>query len=110
MGSGAPKCIGPERGFGVVLGDRQPQAVLLVKAAWGGKSLYRDFRPPSAELPPRQALDRMLADLTKRKSDATEADVSAPFGASYPAILKEFCRTVKVAGTCHPVRETGSWI
>ncbi|QDU22614.1 sialate O-acetylesterase [Urbifossiella limnaea] len=94
-GYGAPKCIGPELGFGQVLGDRYPQPVLLIKAAWGGKSLYRDFRPPSAGMPPREALDKMLADLKKRKADATEADVTAPFGASYRAMLDEYRSTVK---------------
>lgn len=40
--------IGPELGFGWVLGDAYEEPVLLVKLAWGGKSLAKDFRPPSA--------------------------------------------------------------
>lgn len=40
--------IGPELGFGHVLGDHLDGPVLLVKVAWGGKSLAVDFRPPSA--------------------------------------------------------------
>ncbi|HAN99403.1 MAG TPA: sialate O-acetylesterase [Planctomycetaceae bacterium] len=40
--------IGPELGFGTVVGDRFDAPVLLVKLAWGGKSLGADFRPPSA--------------------------------------------------------------
>ncbi len=40
--------IGPELFFGVVLGDLFDNQVLLVKAAWGGKSLAVDFRPPSS--------------------------------------------------------------
>ena len=40
--------IGPELGFGTVVGDAFEQPVLLIKVAWGGKSLARDFRPPSA--------------------------------------------------------------
>jgi len=40
--------IGPELGFGWVVGDASDQPVLLVKCAWGGKSLAVDFRPPSA--------------------------------------------------------------
>jgi hypothetical protein len=40
--------IGPEYGFGWVMGDHFPQPVLLIKTAWGGKSLAGDFRPPSA--------------------------------------------------------------
>lgn len=43
-----PDRLGPELGFGVVLGDVLSEPILLVKLAWGGKSLAQDFRPPSA--------------------------------------------------------------
>ncbi len=40
--------IGPELGFGNVVGDAVDDPVLLIKIAWGGKSLAQDFRPPSS--------------------------------------------------------------
>jgi hypothetical protein len=40
--------VGPELGFGRVVGDAYAEPVLLVKLAWGGKSLGKDFRPPSS--------------------------------------------------------------
>jgi len=40
--------FGPELQFGHVVGDHFANQVLLIKTAWGGKSLYRDFRPPSS--------------------------------------------------------------
>lgn len=40
--------FGPELQFGHVVGDFFSEQVLLVKTAWGGKSLYKDFRPPSS--------------------------------------------------------------
>ncbi len=40
--------FGPELGFGNVLGDLFDDQVVLVKTAWGGKSLAVDFRPPTA--------------------------------------------------------------
>jgi len=40
--------IGPEFQFGHVVGDATAAPVLLIKTAWGGKSLYKDFRPPSS--------------------------------------------------------------
>lgn len=46
-GSGEDR-IGPELGFGWVVGDANQQPVLLIKLAWGGKSLAVDFRPPSS--------------------------------------------------------------
>ena len=41
--------IGPELGFGCCIGDTFDEPVLLIKIAWGGKSLAEDFRPPSLE-------------------------------------------------------------
>ena len=43
-----PDRIGPELGFGCVVGQAFDEPVLLIKCAWGGKSLAVDFRPPSA--------------------------------------------------------------
>jgi alpha-galactosidase len=40
--------IGPELGFGHAVGDALDEPVLLIKLAWGGKSLAVDFRPPSS--------------------------------------------------------------
>ena len=40
--------MGPELQFGHVMGDCFKEQVLLIKTAWGGKSLYKDFRPPSS--------------------------------------------------------------
>ncbi len=48
-GYGGSSHIGPELQFGNVMGDFFDEPVLLIKTAWGGKSLYKDFRPPSSE-------------------------------------------------------------
>ncbi|MDA0812217.1 MAG: hypothetical protein O3C21_07525, partial [Verrucomicrobia bacterium] len=40
--------IGPEFQFGHAIGERLEEQVLLIKTAWGGKSLDVDFRPPSS--------------------------------------------------------------
>lgn len=47
-GYGGSSHIGPELGFGIEMGDYFNEPVLLIKTAWGGKSLYVDFRPPSS--------------------------------------------------------------
>ncbi|MDB5295436.1 MAG: hypothetical protein JWO31_1419, partial [Phycisphaerales bacterium] len=44
----SPDRVGPELGFGWAAGDALEEPVLLVKCAWGGKSLAVDFRPPSS--------------------------------------------------------------
>ncbi|MEM7233840.1 MAG: sialate O-acetylesterase [Planctomycetota bacterium] len=73
--------IGPELQFGHVVGDALKDNVLLIKTAWGGKSLHKDFRPPSAggETGPyykkmiaevREGLDQLAKDFPKLgKSD-----------------------------------------
>lgn len=49
IGYGAsPNEIGPELGFGMSMAQRIDSPILLIKAAWGGKSLHYNFRPPSA--------------------------------------------------------------
>jgi hypothetical protein len=40
--------FGPELQFGHVVGEHFQNPVLLIKTAWGGKSLYKDFRPPTS--------------------------------------------------------------
>lgn len=47
-GYGGSSHIGPELQFGHVVGDHFKEPVLLIKTAWGGKSLHVDFRPPSS--------------------------------------------------------------
>ena len=54
-----PKCnsIGPEVGFGYVMGTFHDEQVLLIKTAQGNRALGFDFRPPSSGLtanPPSQ--------------------------------------------------------
>ena len=40
--------IGPEFTFGIYMQKMLDEPILLIKTAWGGKSLHTDFRPPSA--------------------------------------------------------------
>jgi len=47
-GYAAKGCIGPELGFGWVVGDYFENQVLLIKVAVGGTSLAGDWRPPSS--------------------------------------------------------------
>ena len=66
-GFGAPENkIGPEFTFGLTMEKLLGEPVLIIKTAWGGRSLHTDFRPPSAgpyewsefELGPVQAAGR----------------------------------------------------
>ena len=105
VGFGSPKCIGPELEFGHVVGDHYQQQVLLIKTAWGGRSLYRDFRPPSAGLPSDAVLEKMLAAQKKKNAAATLDEVKAAFGATYRDTLKEVHSTLAGLKTLFPAYE-----
>jgi alpha-galactosidase len=44
----SPEKIGPEFTFGLTMEKATSAPILIIKTAWGGKSLNTDFRPPSA--------------------------------------------------------------
>jgi hypothetical protein len=50
-------CIGPEYGFGWVMGDYYKDPVVIIKCAWGGRSLSHNFLPPSAGEYPKPEKD-----------------------------------------------------
>lgn len=49
--------IGPEFTFGITMDEAFEEPVLIIKTAWGGKSLFYDYRPPSAGVHPRSEND-----------------------------------------------------
>ncbi|MEQ8763640.1 MAG: sialate O-acetylesterase [Planctomycetota bacterium] len=55
--------MGPELQLGHVLGEHFDEPVLLIKTAWGGKSLVADFRPPSCEGPTGPYYEQMIAEV-----------------------------------------------
>ncbi len=57
--------IGPEFGFGHAVGEAFEEPVLIIKTAWGGKSVYQDFRPPSA-MPSDEELNNRIAEMQKQ--------------------------------------------
>ncbi len=65
--------IGPELQFGHIVGEALSEPVLLIKTAWGGKSLYKDFRPPSAGGETGAYYQKMLEEVDEAlRSAATE--------------------------------------
>jgi len=49
--------IGPEYGFGFAVGDYYEDPVLLIKCAWGGRSLQKNFLSPSSDDYPKPRKD-----------------------------------------------------
>lgn len=77
------KKLGPELGFGWVMGEALDEQVLLIKTCWGGRSVKKDFLPPSAEKPSDDTLQQDLERLQKRNANATLDDVTSAYGKAY---------------------------
>jgi len=63
--------IGPEFTFGIYMSKAIKEPILIIKTAWGGKSLHTDFRPPSAG--PYKFNEQELENLKKKEKDVAEA-------------------------------------
>lgn len=79
--------IGPEFTFGIYMQKHLNGPVLLIKTAWGGKSLHTDFRPPGAG--PYEFNEGQLASLRKQGKDIdqAQADRAAASGRYYQLML-----------------------
>ncbi len=100
IGYGSPNRTGVELEFGTVMGEHLKQPVLLIKTAWGGHSLFKLFRSPSAGMPSEEALQAELQNAQKRVKNNNEKrkrndplptmeDIKRPYGESYRNMLAE---------------------
>ena len=110
VGYGSPGRTGAELEFGTMMGDHFEEPVLLVKAAWGGHSLYKLFRSPSAGFPAeevlqkelKQAQDRVTKNNEKNKKNdplPTMDDVKKDYGSSYRNMMAEVKTAMDGCGT-----------
>jgi hypothetical protein len=66
--------IGPEFTFGLTMDAALKEPVLIIKTAWGGKSLHTDFRPPSAgPYLPSAAERKKWADQPEKEAERAAA-------------------------------------
>ncbi len=80
--------IGPEFTFGIYMEKLINEPILIIKTAWGGKSLHTDFRPPSAG--PYLLPEKTIAGLKAKGEDieAAQAQRSAASGHYYRLMLE----------------------
>lgn len=100
VGFGSPNRIGPELEFGNTVGDYFEEQVLIIKTAWGGKSLGRDFRPPSSGLPSEEKLQEIVRKTNERnkkrnKPQVTLEEVRDMYGRYYRRMMKEIEITLR---------------
>ena len=83
-----PEKIGPELMFGIRVQKELNQPILIIKTAWGGKSINTDFRPPSAG--PYEFSAAQLEQFKKQKKDIVKikADKSKATGRYYRETIK----------------------
>lgn len=100
VGYGSPGCTGVELEFGTLMGNHFNEPVILVKTAWGGHSLYKLFRSPSAGFPADEVLQKELGQARERvtknneknkKKDPlpTMEDIKKDYGSSYRSMMTE---------------------
>jgi len=81
LGYGSNGRTGSEFEFGYLMGEHFDEPVILIKAAWGGHSLYQKFRSPSNPIT-KQRLEEELAkriESTKKKNaKMAEQDAKKP--------------------------------
>ena len=75
--------IGPEFTFGLTMDQALKEPVLIIKAAWGGRSLNTEFRPPSAG--PYVFSEAQIAQMQKQGKDvaAVKAEKAKETGRFY---------------------------
>ena len=112
VGYGSPGRTGAELEFGTMMGDRFEEPVILVKTAWGGHSLYKLFRSPSAGIPEaltaeelKQAQERVTKENAKnQKNDPlpTMEDIRKDYGQSYRKMMADVKDVMENSGTLFP--------
>ncbi|MEL7498783.1 MAG: sialate O-acetylesterase [Planctomycetota bacterium] len=113
LGYGTRDRTGLELEFGTVLGNHFEEPVLLIKTCWGGHSLFRNFRPPSAGMPADETLqeeweraktNKQKQNEKRNRNDAlpTMDEITTVYGSSYRNMLQEVKEVQKNYETLFP--------
>ncbi len=99
--------FGPEYTFGIYMQKHLKEPFLIIKTAWGGKDLVRQFRPPSAgELPMMQSkIEKYKATGTL---DAERAKHKDGTGEYYRMMMGHVKDVLKDPEQYHPAYDKGA--
>ena len=95
--------IGPELAFGITMYEKLQEPILLIKTAWGGKSLHTDFRSPSAG--PYVFNELQLEKYPKNNKttvEAMKADKIKETGHFYRMMIEHVKMVLADPGKFHP--------
>ena len=112
IGYGSPNRTGVELELGTVLGDAFDEPVLLIKPAWGGHSLFKLFRSPSAGIPEERIQAELVkkTERTQKNNEKNNRDDPMPtlegirgeYGSSYRNMMKEVQSTLAEMDSLFP--------
>lgn len=93
---GTSQKIGPEFTFGIYMHKKLNEPILLIKTAWGGRSLNADFRPPSAGpyVWPKELEAKLTPEKREKKKQAT--------GRFYRLMMDHVKKVLEDPGKFHP--------
>jgi hypothetical protein len=94
--------IGPELSFGWTIGNTLDEDVLIIKAAWGGKSLFRDFLPPSGKKPNAGFIENLENKAKNKKKPFSREEYLKGFGHYYRLMMASVEDTLKHLKTYAP--------
>lgn len=84
--------LGPELGFGITMGEKSDEPILLIKTSWGGKSLHTDFRSPSAGK--KELAERDLEHLMKKNGYSSLEEARKKGPGHYYRLMMKHTKTV----------------
>jgi len=94
--------IGPEFTFGTTMEKHLQEPILIIKTAWGGKSVHTDFRSPSAG--PYEFSEQQLENLKKRgrNIDEVKAEKKEATGHYYRLMVEHVKKVLGEIGEVVP--------
>ena len=94
--------IGPEFTFGIYMQKMVDEPILIIKTAWGGKSINTDFRPPSAG--PYKFREEQLEAFEKQGKDIEKikAEKAAATGVYYRLMIDHVKKVLKDIKRVYP--------
>ncbi len=97
--------IGPEFTFGIYMQKALKEPILIIKTAWGGKSLFMDFRPPSAG--PYEPNETEMEKIRKRGGSlkAEKAKCKEKSGVYYRLMIDHVKHVLKDIRRVYPAYE-----
>ena len=102
FGAGRGDRIGPELTFGIYMQEHVREPILIIKTAWGGKSLARDFRPPGAGVHPAHVKALEALRMENKDTSGLEKEYAERHGKYYRMMIDHAKSVLADIGKVYP--------